>query len=188
MTDQDRYFEYLQGRTRVGAFYRRCVLYPRLSRRLSGRLLDVGCGIGDMLAFYSNSVGVDINVRTVEFCRRRGFEAYLMEPDRLPFDDQSFDSILMDNVLEHIADPVPILTELRRLLPPGGRLLIGVPGLRGWDCDPDHKVRYDERSLVAYGESNGFRHQETFHTPLWRSAWLDRHVRQYCIYAAFNRA
>ena len=67
-----------------------------------------------------------------------------------------------------------------------GCLLIGVPGSKGWDCDPDHKVRYDEGSLVDTGQRLGFRHLETFHTPLWRSAWLERNVRQYCIYAAFD--
>ncbi|MEP7303035.1 MAG: class I SAM-dependent methyltransferase, partial [Caldimonas sp.] len=157
MTDQAQYFEYMQGRTFLAVLYRRNVLYPRLAKRIVGRLLDVGCGLGDMLAFRRNSVGADINGRAVDFCRRRGLEAYLMESGRLPFDDESFGSVLMDNVLEHIEDPVSMLTDVRRILPPQGRLLIGVPGSRGWDCDPDHKVRYDEDSLVAYGESNGFR-------------------------------
>jgi rhamnosyltransferase len=187
MTDHDEYFDYLRGRSRLGAVYRRQILYPRLARRIRGRLLDVGCGIGDMLAFRRNSVGVDINERTVEFCVGRGLDARSMKPDELPFEDASFESVLMDNVLEHIEDPAPLLADSLRVLESGGRLLVGVPGTRGWDSDPDHKVRYDERSLVLVIERNGFRHAETFHTPLWRSDWLDRHVRQYCIYAAFDK-
>lgn len=186
MTDDDEYFEYLSHRSQLGAFYRRNWLYPHLSRRLVGRTLDLGCGIGDMLAYRSNTVGVDINPRTVAFCNTRGVEAHLMSPNELPFRSGEFDSVLMDNVLEHLPEPAPLLTEVRRVLAGKGRLLIGVPGSKGWDCDPDHKVRYDEGSLVDTGQRLGFRHLETFHTPLWRSAWLERNVRQYCIYAAFD--
>ena len=85
MTSNDEYFEYLQRRSRLGAIYRKHWLYPRLSRRLTGRTLDLGCGIGDMLAYRSNTVGVDINPHTVAFCKARGTEAYLMTSDTLPF-------------------------------------------------------------------------------------------------------
>jgi SAM-dependent methyltransferase len=157
-------------------------------KRLRGRLLDVGCGIGDMLAFRLNSVGVDINEQTVAYCRQRGHEARMMQPDRLPFESASFDSVLLDNVLEHIAEPAPLLAEVRRILPPGGRLLIGVPGVRGWQSDPDHKVLYDETTMMNRLGSAGFAPVEVFHTPLLRSDWMSRRLRQYCIYGAFDRA
>lgn len=188
MTNHDQYFNYLRGRTRLGVVYRKFVLYPRVVRRLKGRLLDVGCGIGDMLSFRHDSVGVDVNERTVAYCVSQGLDARTMEPDVLPFAAGEFDSVLLDNVLEHIEAPAPLLRECWRVLRPGGRLLLGVPGVCGWNSDPDHKVRYDDRTLVAVGEGNGFRHIETFCTPLWRSEWLDRRVRQYCIYAAFDRS
>ncbi len=187
MTSHDQYFEYLRQRSRLGEIYRRHLLYPRLTRRLSGRLLDIGCGIGDMLAFRGDSVGVDVNEHTVEFCRQRGLTAQRMDPDELPFGDASFDSALMDNVLEHIAEPGPILAEARRVLRPGGRLLVGVPGVRGWASDPDHKVHYDEQSLKRLLAASGFIAQEFFHMPLFRSNWLGGHLRQYCVYGAFDR-
>lgn len=165
MTDNDEYFEYLSHRSRLGAFYRKNWLYPQLSRRLVGRTLDLGCGIGDMLAYRGNTVGVDINPRTVAFCNARGVEAHLMGSNTLPFPAGELDSVLMDNVLEHLAEPEPLLAEVHRVLAAKGRLLIGVPGSRGWDSDPDHEVRYDEGSLVDAGQRVGFRHLETFHTP-----------------------
>jgi SAM-dependent methyltransferase len=188
MTDHDEYFEYLSHRSWLGALYRRTWLYPRLSRRLVGRALDLGCGIGDMLVYRSNTVGVDINPRTVAFCKTRGAEAYEMRPNELPFRPAEFDSVLMDNVLEHLIEPRPLLAEVHRVLSERGRLLIGVPGIKGWASDPDHKVRYDDTSLPEAVVRLGFRHLETFHTPLWQSSWLDRHVRQYCIYAVFARS
>src|SRR5437899_2599813 len=103
MTSDDHYFEYLQTRSALALSYRRWWLYPRLARRLEGLTLDIGCGIGDMLAFRPNTVGVDVNIRLVEHCRSLGFDACLMQPDVLPFEDGHFDSVLLDNVLEHIA-------------------------------------------------------------------------------------
>jgi SAM-dependent methyltransferase len=188
MTEHDQYFEYLMHRSRLGELYRKYWLYPRISGRLTGTTLDIGCGIGDMLAFRPGTVGVDVNQRTVEYCCQRGLDAHLMQPDVLPFADSTFDSVLLDNVLEHIAEPAPLLDEVRRVLRQGGRLLVGVPGIRGWNSDSDHKVYYDEQTLRSRIETSGFGHLETFHTPLWGSAWLAKKLRQYCVYGLFRRA
>jgi SAM-dependent methyltransferase len=185
--DHDRYFEYLKGRSRVAAAYRRWFLYPRLCRHLPGDALDIGCGVGDMLAFRPRTVGADVNPRTVEYCRRRGFQVVLMPYDRLPFRSHSFDSAILDNVLEHIADPCELLDETRRVLKSRGVALVGVPGERGYAWDADHKVYYDESRLVATMRDHGFRHQTTFHIP-WRSTALSARVRQYCLYASFQTA
>ena len=188
MTATQAYGEYLMRRSRLGGLYRRHVLYPRIDRRLLGRTVDVGCCIGDFLQFRPNTVGVDINPHTVAYCQARGLDARLMEPDILPFDGASFDSALLDNVLEHIAAPGPLLRELRRVLRPRGLLLIGVPGTLGWDSDSDHKVRYDEASLGATLQAADFTPIEILYTPLWRSAWLSRHLRQYCIFGLYQTA
>ena len=188
MTAAEAYGEYLMRRSRLGGVYRRQFLYPRICDRLRGLTLDVGCGIGDFLRFRPGTVGVDVNPHTVAYCQSRGLEARLMEPDVLPFGDASFDSALMDNVLEHIAAPGALLRELRRVLRPGGLLLIGVPGVLGWACDSDHKVHYDERSLDATLRAGDFSPVGTFYAPLWRSAWLSRHLRQYCVFGLFRNA
>ena len=187
MTDHDRYFEYLKGRSRAAVWYRRGYLYPRLGRYLNGLALDVGCGVGDMLAFRPRTIGVDVNPKTVEYCIRRGFPAVCMGPDRLPFLASSFDSAVADNVLEHLASPRALLTEVRRVLKDGGTLVVGVPGERGYQADPDHKTFYDEPRLTAEVEHAGFQRAAVFHVP-WRSRRLSAALRQYCIYAAFRAA
>ena len=187
MTDHDEYFDYLTHRSRLGAVYRTHWLYPKLTQRLQGRALDIGCGIGDMLMHRGNTLGVDINPHTVAFCNARGANAVLMQPDELPFVSAEFDSVLMDNVLEHIPQPERLLSEVRRVLRPGGRLLVGVPGTRGWASDPDHKVFYDQDKLSACMAAAAFKTVESFYTPLWRSVWMDRHLRQYCLYGLFSR-
>lgn len=179
------YLTYLQTRSRVGHAYRRYWLYPRLCRALLGRVLDVGCGIGDMLAFRPNTVGVDVNPHAVQAAQRRGLEARVMEPDCLPFEGGIFDGVVLDNVLEHIDSPQPLLREIQRVLARNGTLLIGVPGRKGFRSDPDHKVFYDLGHLTQCLGVADFELERHFHMPL-PLKWLDERASQYCLYGIFR--
>lgn len=185
MTSYQDYYAYLRGRSLKGKLYRNWWLYPRLVRHLSGRVLDVGCGIGDMLRFRPNTVGVDINPEAITWCRKQGLDAVHMEQDRLPFEHKSFDGVILDNVIEHIASPKPLLAEVRRVLKPSGRLLAGVPGPKGYRSDPDHKVYYDEAGLVRLMKENSFICRVILPMPL-RLPGLSARMRQYCIYGVFD--
>jgi SAM-dependent methyltransferase len=186
MNSHESYFEYLKTRSLTGLFYRRLYLYPKLCRHLDGRVLDVGCGLGDMLTFRPNTVGVDINSRVVEWCKAKGLDAKLMQPDALPFQSGTFSSIVLDNVLEHLLAPGPLLSEIHRVLTTGGRLVVGVPGRRGYDADTDHKVFYNEIFLTKKLAEYDFVCQKMLHMPL-RCPWLSHYLPQYCIYGIFTR-
>lgn len=182
------YSEYLKGRRWTGDAYRRHYLYPRLCLHLSGRVLDIGSGIGDMLAFRPDTIGLDINPHLVEFCRQRGLDAMVMNDDgSFPCGDSEFDSVLLDNVVEHIADPSELLRETRRVLKPGGVLLIGVPGVKGFASDPDHKIFYTRAALIKTVEPYGFKTRESFAMPLGQSESLSKKLRMYCEYVRFER-
>jgi SAM-dependent methyltransferase len=98
------------------------------------RLLEVGCGVGAVLAVLGQEYpglrlsGVDIEPRQLEFARfhleRAGVEATLTEADALalPFGDGSFDHVWMMWFLEHLADPPAALREARRVLVEGGTI------------------------------------------------------------------
>lgn len=187
MNGQADYFDYLKGRSLTGLLYRRWWLYPKIARYTPGKVLDVGCGIGDFLAFRAGTVGVDINPHTIAWCLKRGLDASLMEPNLLPFEDDSFDGLVLDNVLEHLADPKPLLSEIHRVLKPGGALIAGVPGERGFASDPDHKVFYDKDDLSQVMASAGFNTKHIFYTPM-HSDWLARHITQYCLYGVFEHS
>ncbi len=187
MTDHSTYFEYLRSRSWSGLLYRRWWLYPRLCQHVNGRVLDVGCGIGDLLAYRAGTTGVDVNGHSVEYCRARGLDARLMQPDILDFPGGAFDGAIMDNVLEHLVEPRPLLAEVRRVLVTNGRLVVGVPGRRGFACDRDHKTFYDSESLRTLLVEAGFRMITRFFTPL-ESQWLDRQLPQYCLYGVFGRS
>lgn len=181
------YYDYLKKRSTLGLLYRKYYLYPKLEREVSGLALDVGCGIGDFLKFRPNTVGVDINPKLVEYCRQQGLNAELMHPDALPFAANHFDSAVLDNVLEHVANPAPLLSEIWRVLKPNGRLLVGVPGSAGYKSDLDHKVFYDKPKLVETLCIANFALSASFYSPL-ESQLLSTTMRQYCLYATFSRA
>ena len=78
----------------------------------AGRVLDVGCGS----AKTPGAVGIDISPDT---------DADIVHDlDRFPYplEDASFDHVLMQDVLEHLNEPIRVLEELHRVLRPGGRL------------------------------------------------------------------
>jgi SAM-dependent methyltransferase len=128
-----------------------------------------------------------VNPNAVAFCRRNGLSVEVMRPGQLPFGDSSFEGAVLDNVLEHLEQPEPLLTEVHRILRIGGRLVIGVPGSRGFDSDPDHKRHYPEDALILAAQNAGFTLARIFHQPFY-SRLLDRHFRYYAIYGLFFRS
>src|SRR5664279_3905639 len=181
MTNHADYLKYLRTRSTWGRLYRTYWLYPRLSRSLKGRVLDIGCGIGDLLVFRPGTVGADVNPLIVESNQLQGLNVHLIVENKLPFLDAVFDTVIMDNVLEHIPGPEALLTEVRRVLEPGGVFLVGVPGKKGFLADSDHKVFYDQASLEACLNNCGFSINNTFWMPFhWK--WLDSRMSQYCLY------
>ncbi|MBS7542273.1 class I SAM-dependent methyltransferase [Ancylobacter oerskovii] len=101
-----------------------------------GAVLDVACGEGYGAAFLARHagrvVGVDLDAQAVAHAARRyagignlGFEAG--DVGALPFPDHSFDAVVSFETVEHVADPRRALAELRRVLKPGGTLIVSTP-------------------------------------------------------------
>ena len=186
MTNYNQYYDYLKSRSRMGLLYRNLVLYPRLSRELKGLTLDIGCGIGDFLKFRKKTIGVDINPQTVAYCKSKNLNAHLMEIDQIPFKDNFFDCAILDNVLEHIVDPSILIKEIFRVTKADCTLIIGVPEIKGFSADIDHKVFYDEKILAQVMTQNGWQNENFFHMP-FKSNFMAKKFTQFCLYGVFRK-
>lgn len=92
------------------------------------RVLDLGCGAGRFLALLDDAVGVEIAEEAAARARANvpGSDVRVAE-DELPVGHGEFDLVWCSETLEHIPDVSATLSEVRRVLKPGGRALITVP-------------------------------------------------------------
>jgi ubiquinone/menaquinone biosynthesis C-methylase UbiE len=154
-----------------------------LARREPGRVLDWGCGFGQVTALLQeHAVDVvafdyrpDVEAPTVVPLERFPEIAAHVSPDpvRLPFGDSSFDTVLSCGVLEHVEDPDGSLEEIRRVLRPSGTFYVtNLPnrysyteaaarllGLYYHGRLPNDRV-YTRRTARDLLERHGFRIQE----------------------------
>jgi SAM-dependent methyltransferase len=75
---------------------------------------------------------------------------------RLPVEEASFDAVVCTEVLEHVAEPAVVLAELRRVLRPGGSLLLTVPFVVELHEEPDDHYRYTSHGLRGLLARAGF--------------------------------
>jgi SAM-dependent methyltransferase len=186
------YFSHLKQISWLGRLYKRLISSTFLffsARRFGNNMLEVGSGTGSGLlgAFPKHVVGVEINPISVEYTRTQGLRTFLIGKNGdFPFPDCSFDVCILDNVLEHIADPRGTLDECWRITGENGGLVIAVPGLKGFESDSDHKVYYGRsnlRSLDPRWNLQSFYALPTF----FLSDKLSKSMRQYCVVAVYGK-
>jgi SAM-dependent methyltransferase len=116
------------------AYYERPAMLALAGDVAGRRILDAGCGSGPLFAALRDRgaivTGIDKSARMVELARRRlGDDADLRVAELgspLPFPDDTFDDVTASLVLHYLEDWGPALAELRRVLKPGGRLIVSV--------------------------------------------------------------
>lgn len=107
-----------------------------------GKGLDLGCGDGHLMAILLGHVGerelvgLDVDPNETKLAHKRKIYRKVVTAlaDRLPFSDGQFDFVFSNSVLEHIHNIDGVLTEVARVLRPGGRLLFTVPGADFHKC------------------------------------------------------
>jgi len=112
----------------------------RLKPSLGNRLLDVGCAEGQFLYLAKQVgfevIGVDFNPTGLEIAKRLlGISTvypYSVEELADRFADAPYDVVTMFEVLEHTADPFQTVCSLKKVMKPGGQLLLSVPGSGRW--------------------------------------------------------
>jgi SAM-dependent methyltransferase len=124
----------------------------------NAEILDVGTSTGSNLRLlrdlgFAHVTGVDQSPEAIRFCASKGLGLVRLGDIRaLEFPDQRFDLVLATDVIEHVDDDVGALQELRRVLKPGGYLLLTVPAFRFlWGLQDEvshHKRRYSLGNLL----------------------------------------
>ena len=130
---------------------------------LSGRGLEIGVGTGRFAAPLGIAVGVEPAKAMAAIARKRGIKVLEAYAEELPFEDESFDFILMVTVLCFLADPFRALREATRVLKPRGRLIIGM-------IDPDSPLG---RAYEANKQKSKFYCQAKFHPVGQVLKWLE---------------
>jgi SAM-dependent methyltransferase len=134
---------------------------------LGHSVLELGAGIGSITELYADGrlvLATDLSFDCVLALRTR-FAATgnvtVAQKDLRELTDagNSYDSILMINVLEHIQDDAGVLAELGQLLAPGGKIVLYVPALNGlygrWDRKVGHYRRYSKWRLREVADEAG---------------------------------
>lgn len=178
---------------KIATQYGRMFRLAGLARRLpQGTALDVGCGAGPGLRYLASrgvdAVGIDASLYALKEARALVTSRGLVQTDArgtMPFRDGVFGLVVASEVIEHLPDGVPFLRECRRLLRPGGVLLLTTPNL--WDIrrltkpmvgevwsghtDPTHINLYTPRRLARELRQAGFATSQV-RTGLKPMTWL----------------
>jgi SAM-dependent methyltransferase len=162
---EDRHWWY-RGRRRVLE-----QTIERLGLPAGARILDAGCGSGRNmvdLARHGEVTGVELSEASASIARERGVgevvEGSVLE---MPFARDSFDLAVCLDVIEHLEDDRAALRELRRVLAPGGVLLVTVPAYQwlwsGHDVINHHHRRYSRETLERAARDAGWECARTTH-------------------------
>jgi SAM-dependent methyltransferase len=147
------------------------------------RIIDVGCGFGDLLLYWgsrgADALGVDLDERAVRMAEKLGLHVVQGTLKEQCFPSKSFDVAVFNHSLEHLPSPLADLEEAARLLRPGGMIYITVPngasaGLElekeAWDalCFPVHLWLFDVVSLERSLKAAGFGRVKVKTKNMWR--------------------
>ena len=127
-----------------------------LSGEINGRILDVGCGTKPYLSFFNCTEYIGLEFDTGIDSEKKQAD-YYYDGKTFPFESESFDSIICNQVLEHVFEPKEFLSEIYRVLKPGGKLLLTVPFVWDEHEQPYDFARYSSFGLIYLFEQCGFK-------------------------------
>jgi SAM-dependent methyltransferase len=136
----------------------------RLDGASPGRMLDVGCGSGDLLRDFAQrgweAHGIDPSAAAVAAAARRGARVHRGTLRDQPWEPGHFHLVCFQHSLEHIVEPIDALRRARELLAPGGLLVVAVPNWSCWQRRLLFRDRWFSLDLP--------RHQQHFSPPALR--------------------
>lgn len=148
--DLGRTYWWLAGKYRII----QDVVERAFGRKPGARILDLGCGPGNLLDFlvpHGDVYGSDFSSDALAFCAQRGYgRLFRADFHTLPILSDTFDLITTIDVLEHLSDDRAAIRELHRVLRPSGLLVVSVPAFMFlWG---DHDTLYGHHRRYTTGE------------------------------------
>ena len=137
----------------------------------NGKILDVGCGNGSFLSFMKDigwcTYGTEISQKAVDEALKNGHDVFAGSITEANYPSNNFDTVTLNNVLEHISEPALLLREIYRILKPGGELIICVPNFSSFSRKifetywagllvPEHLHHFTSDSLKKLVSSSGY--------------------------------
>ncbi len=133
----------------IGLFYT-----EQIEKHCKGHLLDLGCGSVPMYDYYK-SMAESITCADWENSAHdtNHIDVFCDLNDKLPFEDNSFDTIIFSDVFEHLSNPFGALSEIKRILKKDGKLLMNYPFLYGIHEAPYDYCRYTKYRMNTWFEA-----------------------------------
>lgn len=154
------------------------IIRPYLNK--NSNILDVGCKTGGFISYlynqgFRNLFGVDTIYPYVDYAKKvTSCSIEYCSQYSLPYEDNFFDFINMNQVLEHISDPLKVFSEIYRVLNDGGLLCVGLPDAERysnfyffdlyWFSLREHIQHFDLEHLYMLASQYGFNIEEHFNT------------------------
>lgn len=127
-----------------------------LSAEIRGKTLDVGCGQKPYESLFRASEYIGLEIDTPENRKHKRADVYY-DGDTFPFGDSEFDSVVINEVFEHVFEPDRFLSEVHRVMKPEGVLLMTVPFVWDEHESPRDYARYSSFGIAAILGRHGFR-------------------------------
>ena len=125
------------------------------AHEIKGRILDVGCGEKPYANLFAATEYIGIDIEQSGHDHTRSDIDVFYDGLNIPFEDNSFDSIVCFEVLEHVFEPEKIIQEMYRVLKPGGKLMLTTPFI--WN---EHEIPYDYGRYTYFGLKHLFTKNE----------------------------
>lgn len=149
------------------------------------RVLDIGCGFGESLGYHRSrdceAHGVEADANILRVADRHGLNVRHGLFDAANYAPDYFDFVTMDQVIEHVTDPIGVLRGIQRVLKPKGTLIVTTPSADGWGAwtfgsrwihwhAPYHQHFFSRQSMREAARASGFslEHCRT----VTNSAWI----------------
>jgi SAM-dependent methyltransferase len=173
--------------------------YATLARRYGrrgARLLEIGSGMGHLvgqLADTFQTYGIDINHWAVTKSKQAAPESHLQtaSAQELPFHDNSFNTVIIKHIVEHLPEPGKAIREIGRVTEAGGTLILATPNLdsllRPWKGstwigyqDPTHISLKRPAEWLSLIEAAGFELVKVFSDGFWDVPYIRYVTKQIC--------